>query len=33
MIELHLEFLTKHGQKLFAVLPYEEFSKIKELLA
>lgn len=32
MIELHPEFLTKNGQKQFAVLPYEEFLKIKELL-
>jgi hypothetical protein len=32
MIELHPEFLTKDGQKQFAVLPYEEFLKIKELL-
>ena len=32
MIELHPEFLTKNGQKQFAILPYEEFLKIKELL-
>ncbi|ADI65480.1 hypothetical protein [Trichormus azollae] len=32
MIELHAEFLRKDGQKQFAVLPYEEFLKIKELL-
>ena len=32
MIELHPEFLTKNGQKQFAVLPYEEFLKIEELL-
>lgn len=32
MIELHPEFLTKDGQKQFAVLPYEEFLKIQELL-
>ncbi|TVP59523.1 MAG: type II toxin-antitoxin system Phd/YefM family antitoxin [Nodularia sp. (in: Bacteria)] len=32
MIELHPEFLTKNGEKQFAVLPYEEFLKIKELL-
>ncbi len=32
MIELHPEFLTKNGQKEFAVLPYEEFLKIKDLL-
>jgi hypothetical protein len=32
MIELHPEFLIKNGEKQFAVLPYEEFLKIKELL-
>ncbi|WP_013320891.1 hypothetical protein [Gloeothece verrucosa] len=32
MIELHPEFLTKNGQIEFAVLPYEEFVKIQELL-
>ncbi|MGB3203472.1 MAG: type II toxin-antitoxin system Phd/YefM family antitoxin [Crinalium sp.] len=32
MIELHPEFITKNGQKEFAVLPYEEFLEIKELL-
>ena len=32
MIELHPELLTKNGQKQFAILPYEEFLKIKELL-
>ena len=32
MIELQPEFLTKNGQKQFAVLPYEEFLKITELL-
>ncbi|MBO1052553.1 type II toxin-antitoxin system Phd/YefM family antitoxin [Dolichospermum sp. UHCC 0684] len=32
MIELNSEFLTKNGQKQFAVLPYEEFLKITELL-
>ena len=32
MIELHPEFLRKDGQKQFAVLPYEEFLKIKEFL-
>ena len=31
MIELHPEFLTKNG-KNFAILPYEEFLKIQELL-
>ncbi|MFN6034963.1 MAG: type II toxin-antitoxin system Phd/YefM family antitoxin [Dolichospermum sp.] len=32
MIELHPEFLTKNGEKQFAVLPDEEFLKIQELL-
>ena len=32
MMELHPEFITKNGQKEFAVLPYEEFLKIKDLL-
>jgi hypothetical protein len=32
LIELHPEFLTKNGQKEFAILPYEEFLKIQELL-
>ncbi|WP_414551417.1 type II toxin-antitoxin system Phd/YefM family antitoxin [Anabaena sp. CCY 0017] len=32
MIELHPEFLTKNGEKQFAILPYEEFLKIQELL-
>lgn len=32
MIELHPEFLTKNGQKEFAVLPDKEFLIIKELL-
>jgi PHD/YefM family antitoxin component YafN of YafNO toxin-antitoxin module len=32
MIDLHPEFLTKNGQKEFAVLPYEEFLKLQELL-
>jgi hypothetical protein len=32
MIELHPEFLTKNGEKQFAILPYEEFLIIKELL-
>jgi hypothetical protein len=31
-MELHPEFLTKNGRKEFAVLPYEEFLKIQELL-
>lgn len=32
MIQLHPEFITKNGNKEFAVLPYEEFIKIQELL-
>lgn len=32
MLNLHPEFLTKNGQKEFAVLPYEEFMEIQELL-
>jgi hypothetical protein len=32
MINLHPEFLTKNGKKEFAVLPYEEFLKLQELL-
>ena len=32
MIDLHPEFLTKNGQKEFAVIPYEEFIKLQELL-
>jgi hypothetical protein len=32
MIELHPELLTKNGQKQFAILPYDEFLKIQELL-
>jgi DNA-binding NtrC family response regulator len=33
MIELHPEILEKNGQPAFAVLPYEEFQAIKELLS
>ncbi len=33
MIRLHPEFLTKDGKKEFAVLPYEEFVALQELLA
>lgn len=33
MIELHPEFLTKDGKKEFAVLPYEEFVALQEVLA
>jgi PHD/YefM family antitoxin component YafN of YafNO toxin-antitoxin module len=32
MIELHPEFITKNGRKEFAVLPYEEFLKLQEIL-
>jgi len=32
MIELHPEILEKNGQPEFAVLPYEEFQAVKELL-
>ncbi|QIR40639.1 type II toxin-antitoxin system Phd/YefM family antitoxin [Tolypothrix sp. PCC 7910] len=32
MIELHPEFISKNGQREFAVLPYEEFLQIQELL-
>ncbi len=32
MIELHPEFLIKNGKKEFAILTYEEFVKIQELL-
>lgn len=31
MIDLHPEFLTKNGQE-FAILPYDEFRKIQEIL-
>jgi hypothetical protein len=33
MIQLHPEFLTKDGKKEFAVLPYEEFVTLQEILA
>jgi hypothetical protein len=33
MISLHPEFLTKDGKKQFAVLPYEEFIALQEVLA
>jgi len=33
VIELHPEFLTKDGKKEFAVLPYEEFVALQEVLA
>lgn len=32
MIDLNPEFLTKNGQKEFAVIPYEEFIKLQEFL-
>ncbi len=32
MIKLHPEFLTKDGKKEFAVIPYEEFVALQELL-
>lgn len=31
-MELHPEFLTKDGKRQFAVLPYEEFLVLQELL-
>lgn len=33
MIQLHPEFLSKNGKREFAVLPYEEFVALQELLA
>ncbi len=33
MISLHPEFLTKDGKKAFAVIPYEEFVALQEVLA
>lgn len=32
MIQLHPNFLTQNGQKVFAVLPYEEYLQIQEML-
>lgn len=32
MINLHPEFITKDGQPQFAVIPYEEFLQLQELL-
>jgi PHD/YefM family antitoxin component YafN of YafNO toxin-antitoxin module len=32
MIELHPEFLTRHGKPEFAVLPIEEFNRLREYL-
>ncbi|NJK75435.1 MAG: type II toxin-antitoxin system Phd/YefM family antitoxin [Oscillatoriales cyanobacterium RU_3_3] len=33
MIALHPEFITKNGKKEFAVIPYEEFEALQELIA
>jgi len=33
MITLHPEFLTRDGKKAFAVIPYEEFVALQEVLA
>jgi len=33
MLKLHPKILVKDGKKHFAVLPYEEFIAIKELLS
>ena len=32
MIELHPEFLEKDGKKEFAILPYEEYLKLNEMI-
>ena len=32
MIALHPEFITKNGEKEFAVLPYEEYLGLREML-
>lgn len=32
MIRLHPNFLERDGKKAFAVLPYEEFEKVREEL-
>ncbi len=32
MINLHPEFITKDGHPQFAVIPYEEFVTLKEIL-
>ena len=32
MLELHPEFLSKDGKKEFAVIPYEEFLQLQEML-
>ena len=31
-LELHPEFLTKNGKREFAILPYEEFEALQEIL-
>ncbi|MEG4589097.1 type II toxin-antitoxin system prevent-host-death family antitoxin [Microcoleus sp. MOSTC5] len=33
MIPLHPQFITKNGKKEFAVIPYEEFASLQELIA
>ena len=33
MIKLHPEFLTRDGKIAFAVIPYEEFVALQEVLA
>lgn len=33
MIQLHPELITKNGKKEFAVIPYEEFEALQELIA
>ena len=33
IIPLHPEFITKNGKKEFAVIPYEEFEALQELIA
>lgn len=33
MLKLHPEFLTKDGKKQFAVIPYDEFVALQEVLA
>ena len=32
MLELHPEILVKNGRKEFAILPYEEFLALQEML-
>ncbi len=32
MIKLHPEFISKNGQREFAVIPYEEFLKLQKIL-